>query len=82
MEKHKISVKAENGAVMGTANGSSYFKGNYAQSMVPTYFGEAQTVVQAQKPGRLKVVVHDGTNTAFVEVPCVAREKQAIFLDF
>ena len=70
MEKHRIRVTAENGTVMGTANGSSYFKGNYAQSEVTTYFGEAQTVVQAGEAGTLRVTVTDGEQTAVAELPC------------
>ena len=64
MEKHRVSVSAENAVVMGTANGSTYFKGNYAQTEVPTYFGEAQTVVCARECGIVKVTVTDGNLTA------------------
>jgi beta-galactosidase len=70
MEKRRIRVTAENGVVMGTANGSTYFRGNYAQSEVPTYFGEAQTVVQAGEAGTLRVTVTDGERTASAELPC------------
>ena len=72
MEKHRVSVSAENGTVIGTANGASYFKGNYAQTEVPTYFGEAQTVVQAGEEGILKVTVTDGKQTAAAALPCRA----------
>ena len=70
MEKHRVSVSAENGLVMGTANASPYFKGNYAQSEVPTYFGEALAVVQAGEAGTLRVTVTDGERTATAELPC------------
>ncbi len=70
LERHRIRVSAENGTVMGTANASVYFEGNYAQSEVPTYFGEAQTVVQAGQAGTLHVTVTDGERTATVELPC------------
>ncbi len=70
LERHRIRVEAENGVVMGTANASVYFEGNYAQSEVPTYFGEAQTVVQAGESGTLRVTVSDGERTASVELPC------------
>jgi beta-galactosidase len=70
MEKRRIRVTAENGTVMGTANGSTYFRGNYAQSEVPTYFGEAQTVVQAGEAGTLRVTVTDGERTVSAELPC------------
>ena len=70
MEKHRVKVTAENAVVMGTANGSTYFKGNYAQSEVPTYFGEAQTVVRAGECGTVKVIVTDGTLTAEAEIDC------------
>ncbi len=70
MEKHRIRVEAENGTVIGTANASSYFRGNYAQSEVPTYFGEAQTIVQAGETGVLRVTVDDGERRTSVELPC------------
>ena len=72
MEKHRVSVTAENGTVVGTANGASYFKGNYAQTEVPTYFGEAQTVVQAGEEGVLRVRISDGERQAVAEVCCKA----------
>ncbi|MBQ8095248.1 MAG: DUF4982 domain-containing protein [Clostridia bacterium] len=70
MEKHTVHVSADNGTVMGTANGSTYFHGNYAQTEVPTYFGEAQTVVQAGTAGVLRVTVTDGDQTASAELVC------------
>ena len=69
-EKHRITVSAENGTVMGTANGSTYFQGNYARNDVPTYFGEAQTVVQAAAAGTMLVTVTDGIRTAAAEIIC------------
>ena len=63
MEKHTLRVTVENGTVMGAVNGSCCFKGNFAQSETPTYFGEAQTIVQAGEKGTLRVTVTDGTNT-------------------
>ena len=71
MEKYRICVSAINGTVMGTANGSAYFRGNYAQTEVPTYFGEAQTVVKAEALGVLRVTVTDGERTMTAEVECV-----------
>lgn len=71
MEKHRIRVSAINGTVMGTANGSAYFHGNYAQSEVPTYFGEAQAVVKAGAPGGMRVTITDGERTMTAEVECM-----------
>ncbi|MBR2766430.1 MAG: DUF4982 domain-containing protein [Blautia sp.] len=68
MERHRVKVTAENGSVMGTANGSSYFQGNYAQSEVPTYFGEAQAVVQAGENGILRVTAGDRTHEVSAEI--------------
>ena len=70
LERHRIKVEAENGTVMGTANASVYFEGNYAQAEVPSYFGEAQTVVCAGETGTLRVTVSDGVRTASAELPC------------
>ena len=68
MEKHRVSVSAENGTVIGSANASPYFKGNYAQSQVPTYFGEALAVVQAGEKGTLRVSISDGERTDTKEI--------------
>ena len=70
MEKHRVTIVAENGTVIGTANGSTYFQGNYAQSEVPTYFGEAQAVVQAGKEGTLRVTASDEKDSFTIEIPC------------
>ena len=70
LERQEITVSAENGIVMGTANGCTYFKGNYAQSTVPAYFGEAQAVVRAGRPGIVRVTVTDGKQKAEAEITC------------
>ena len=70
MEKHRVKVRAENAEVMGCANGSTYFRGNYAQSEVPTYFGEAQTIVRAGEAGVVRVLVTDGEREACAEIAC------------
>ena len=69
MEKHSVRFSAENGTVMGAANGSCSFKGNFAQSEAPTYFGEVQAVIQAEKPGFLRVTAESGTYRAEVQIP-------------
>jgi len=68
MEKHLVSVCAENGVVMGAVNGCCYLKGRLDQRSVPTFFGEAQTVIQAGDSGTIRVTVTDGERTAAAEV--------------
>jgi beta-galactosidase len=70
LERHTVSVRAENGVVMGAANGCCYFKGNFAQPQTPTYLGEAQTIVQATGAGLLRVYATDGDSTVSAEVVC------------
>ena len=70
LERHRVRVSAENGTVMGTANASTYFEGNLAQSEVPSYFGEALCVVQAGAKGTVRVTVTDGERTASVTLSC------------
>ena len=70
LERQTVTVSAENGEVMGTANGCTFFHGNYAQDTVPTYFGEAQAVVRAGEAGVLRVTATDGTRTAQAEIIC------------
>ena len=72
-EKHSVRIEAENGSVMGTANGSCSFRGNFAQSEAPTYFGEMQTVVQAGESGILRVTAWDGERRATSEIPIVGK---------
>ena len=71
MEKHVVRFSAENGTVVGAANGSCCFAGNFAQSEAPTYFGEVQAVVCAGGPGVLRVTASDGALAASAELPCV-----------
>ena len=72
-EKHSVRIEAENGSVMGTANGSCSFRGNFAQSEAPTYFGEMQTVVQAGESGILRVTAWDGERRATSKIPIVGK---------
>ncbi len=72
LARGRVTVSAENGEVMGTANGCTFFQGNYAQATVPTYFGEAQTVVRAGEAGTLRVTVTDGERTAEALIECEA----------
>ena len=69
MEKHTLKVEAEGGEIMGLGNAAAYFEGNYAQESVPTYFGEALTVVRAFGTGPVKVRVSDEKGTAEVIIP-------------
>jgi len=78
MEKHRIHVSAENGLLMGTANASTYFVGNYAQPEVPAYFGEAQAIVQAGKAGTIVVTATDGERTAVAEIKCQQGKEQQL----
>ncbi len=45
-------------------------RNNYAQSAVPTYFGEAQAVVRAGQPGVVRITAEDGERTAIAEITC------------
>ncbi len=74
LERHMISVAAENAEVMGTANGCTFFSGNYAQDSVPTYFGEAQAIVRAGQPGTVRVTVTDGERIGAAEIECKEME--------
>ena len=70
MEKLTVTVSAENGELMGTANASCSYTGNFAGNVVPTYFGEAQAIVRACKPGPIRVTAVSGSYTATAEVIC------------
>ena len=72
MEKHIVRFSAGNGTVMGAANGSCCFAGNFAQSQAPTYFGEAQVIVRAAEPGVLRVTASDGESAVTIGLPCEA----------
>ena len=70
MEKLTVTVSAENGELMGTASASCSYTGNFAGNVVPTYFGEAQAIVRAGKPGPIRVTAVSGSYTATAEVIC------------
>ena len=59
MEKHNLTVKVENGKLLGLGNACPYYEGNYTTDSTPTYFGEALAVVQADGRGPVKVTVSD-----------------------
>jgi beta-galactosidase len=69
MEKHTLKVEVEEGEIMGLGNAAAYFEGNYAQESVPTYFGEALTVVRALGTGPVKVRVSDEKGTQEIVIP-------------
>ena len=68
MEKHTVRFEAENGTLMGAANGSCSFKGNFAGSEAPSYFGELQAIVCAGAPGVLRVCADDGERKTVTEI--------------
>ena len=69
MEKHTLKVEAEGGEIMGLGNAGAYFEGNYARESVPTYFGEALTVVRADGTGPVKVTVSDEKGSVSAVIP-------------
>lgn len=70
MEKHLVTVSVENGALLGLGNGCCYYKGNYTDDHVQTYYGEALAVVRADAPGTVKITATDGERTVTAEVEC------------
>ena len=70
MEKQTVTISAENGALMGTVNGSCSYSGNFAGDTVPTYFGEAQAIVCAGAPGVVRVTARSSGMEASAEVIC------------
>ena len=69
MEKHLVSVSVENGELLGLGNANPYFKSNYTDPSVQTYYGEAMAVVRAGTSGKVTVTVADGERTERVEIP-------------
>ena len=68
-EKHRVRFRAENGELMGAVNASCSFKGSFAQSEAPSYFGELQAVVRAGDAGILRVTADDGERRQTAEIP-------------
>ena len=73
MEKHRVTISAENGEVIGAANASCSFKGNFASDTSPTYFGEMQTIVRAGSSGTVTVTASDGINTSKKEIKIICK---------
>lgn len=69
MEKHRLTVKVENGKLEGLGSANAYKEGNYTDSETDTYYGEAMAVVRAGSGGTVKVTVSDEENTYTTEVP-------------
>lgn len=73
MEKHRVTISAENGEVIGAANASCSFKGNFASDTSPTYFGEMQAIVRAGSSGTVTVKASDGINTSKKEIKIICK---------
>ena len=69
MEKHTLKVEVLGGEIMGLGSAAPYFEGNYAQTSVPTYFGEALTVVRADGTGPVTVKVTDERGSSEAVIP-------------
>ena len=69
MERHNLTVKVENGELMGLGNDCPYFEGNFAQTAVPTYFAEANAVIRAYETGTVRLSVNDEKQTVICEIP-------------
>ena len=59
MEKHRLDVSVEGGRLLGLASGCSYVEGNYTDTHVETYYGEALAVVEAQEEKELVLYAND-----------------------
>ncbi|MBO7729124.1 MAG: DUF4982 domain-containing protein, partial [Oscillospiraceae bacterium] len=70
MDKQTVTVTVENGTLMGTANASCSYSGNFTGNIVPTYFGEAQAIVCAGASGPIRVTAHSDGYEATAEVQC------------
>lgn len=69
MEKHRLSVKVENGTLAGMGSANAYVEGNYTDDHTVTYYGEAMAIVRAGKTGTVKVTVKDESGEHIVEIP-------------
>lgn len=68
MEKHRLTVKVENGSLEGLGSANAYKEGNYTDPVTDTYYGEAMAIVRAGSKGTVKITVSDEENTYIAEV--------------
>ena len=68
MEKHRLTVKVENGSLEGLGSANAYKEGNYTDPVTDTYYGEAMAIVRAGSRGTVKITVSDEENTYITEV--------------
>ena len=69
MEKHRLSVKVENGTLAGLGSANAYAEGNYTDDHTVTYYGEAMAIVRAGNAGSVRVTVKDESRKYSVEIP-------------
>ena len=64
-ERHMLTVKVENGSLLGLGSANSYYVGNYTTDTTDTYYGEALAVIRADGSGDVKITVtEDGGKEA------------------
>lgn len=69
MEKHQISVKVENGSLVGLGSANAYVDGNYTDNHTATYYGEAMAVVRAGSSGVVNVTIKDENAKYEIQIP-------------
>lgn len=69
MEKHRLTVKVENGSLEGLGSANAYKEGNYTDPVTDTYYGEAMAIVRAGSRGTVKITVSDEENTYITDIP-------------
>ena len=69
MEKHRLTVKVENGSLEGLGSANAYKEGNYTDPVTDTYYGEAMAIVRAGVRGTVKITVSDEENTYITDIP-------------
>ena len=58
-QRHELTVKVENGTLLGLGNANSYYIGNYTTDTTETYYGEALAVIRADGNEDVRVTVRE-----------------------
>lgn len=70
MERGDITVKVENGTLLGFGSACPYYTKNYLGSVADTYYGEAMAVIRPDQAGTMTVTARSkyGSGTAQIAV--------------
>ena len=69
MEKHRITIRVDNGTLAGFGNACPYNPDGYRGNAINTHYGEAMAVVRAGETGQVTLTLTDETGEYTLDIP-------------